>query len=264
MKKKYRVIVYLLALVIFPAVCLPGYAAPGTDGSGGGGLENLAGKVSRGISDYFAGRGETDIRTAVIKFENFSEVSDLTAHKFYQLLVSRLETRPGITFTDLMINFHGNKGEFNLNRLDKLNYLVYIKLLKNKNKLGTGIAVFSRVLDKTVYIKYFEEPFSAGTRDIFETRNYGFKGLGFFKQVEIDAGKDLLDFKSVVNPGGQVKYFFYYPRKIDIFNVENNSFKKYFSFKLEWGRPYYPVMAYEGRLCLFYTPGNEALILTLG
>jgi len=228
------------------------------------GIETLALKASKGILNYFDSKN--NVRTSIVKFDNFSDVSDLTAQKYYQLLVANLETHPPVKFTDLMINFHKKRGKFNLNRIDRLNYLIYIKLIKNRDKLGTGTAIFSRSLDKIVYIKYFEVDFSAGDRDLYETRDYGFKSTGFSRQIEIDADKNLLDFKSIINPDGTYRYFFYYPEQIEIFKIENNLFKKYFSFKLEWGRPYYPVMDYEGRLSLFYFDGNgdSRLYLTVG
>ncbi len=226
------------------------------------GIENLAQEVSGGILNYFAGK--YNIRTSIIKFENFSNISDMAAQKYYQLLVANLESHPQLKYTDLMINFFKKRGEFNLNRIDKLNYLLYIKLIKNRDKLGAGTVIFSRSLDKIVYIKYFEEVYSAGDRDIFETRDYGFKGTGFSRQIEIDTDKNLLDFRSVIYPDGTHRYFFYYPEKIEIFKIEKSHFKKYFSFKLEWGRPYYPVMGYEGRLSLFYLDGENRLYLTVG
>lgn len=224
------------------------------------GLENLARRVSDAILNYFTGKG--NIRTSIIKFENFSDLSDMVAQKYYQLLVSNLESHPKLNYTDLMINFNKKRGEFNLNRTDKLNYLIYIKLIKNMDKLGIGTAIFSRSLDKIVYIKYFEEVFSTGDRDIYETLDYGFKGSGFSKQIEIESNKNLLDFKSIINPDEEHIYFFYYPEKIEIFKVEEDHFKKFFSFKLNWGRSYYQVLNYEGKLSLFYR--GELLYLTVG
>jgi hypothetical protein len=228
------------------------------------GIETLAQKVSKGILNYFASKN--NVSTSIVKFENFSDLSDLTAQKYYQLLVANLESHPPVKFTDLMINFHKKRGKFNLNRMDRLNYLIYIKLVKNRDKLGTGTAIFSRSLDKIVYIKYVEDVLSAGDRNIYETRDYGFKSTGFSRQIEIDAEKNLLDFKSILDPDGTYRYFFYYPEQIEIFKIENNLFKKYFSFQLEWGRPYYPVMDDEGRLSLFYLDGSgdSRLYLTVG
>ena len=237
------------------------------------GLETLAGKVSTGILDYFTAKGESNTRFSIIKYENFSGVTDLVAHKFYQQVAARLDGRPQALYNDLMIDFSQKKGEFNLNRIDRLDYLIYLKLIKNLDKVGAGIALFSRSLDKIVYIKYFEEEFSPGESNIYETVDYGFKGLGFSRQIEIDAEKNLLDFKNISNPAGGdereigVQYFFFYPAEIEIFETRDKQFKKIFSIKLEWGRPYYPVMDYEGKLCFFYRAGDDGspvLYLTAG
>lgn len=258
-----------MALFVFLSVLF----GPGTGSGYAQGLETLAGKVSTSILEYFTAKGESSIRFSIIKFENFSGVTDLAAHKFYQQVAARLEGQPQALYNDLMIDFSQKKGEFNLNRIDRLDYLVYLKLIKNLDKVGAGIAIFSRSLDKIVYIKYFEEDFSPGESNIYETVDYGFKGLGFSRQIEIDAEKDLLDFKSITNPAGgderQIggQYFFFYPGEIEIFKTRDNQFKKVFSFKLEWGRPYYPVMDYEGKLCLFNRSGedgNPVLYLTAG
>lgn len=227
------------------------------------GLDSLARKVSDGLLGHFSGK--ESIKTAIVKFDNFSDVSDLAAHKFYQILISSLEnaSSPQFAYTDLMVNFIKRRGEFNLNRIDQLNYLIYVRLVKNRDKIGAGIAVFSRNLDRLVYIKYFEDMLPPGERDLYEARDYGFKGTGFSMEVEIDAEKNLLDFKTILNPDrAAYRYFFYYPEKIDIFINEDNSFKKFFSYKLAWGRPYYPVLNHEGKLSLFYH--ENGLYITVG
>lgn len=231
------------------------------------GIDELTRKVSDGVLNYFSGK--TNIRTAIVKFENFSNLSDQAAQKFYQVLVSSLESSPPsqLAHTDLMVNFHKKRGEFNLNRIDRLNYLIYIKLIKNRDKLGAGVAIFSRTLDKLVCIKYFEENVSAGDRDVYNVWDYGFRGTGFSSLMEIEADKNLLDFKTVINPDSAAnaatyRYFFYYPDKIDIFVMEDNSFKKFFTYQLDWGRPYFPVLNKEGRLCLFYQ--NNGLYISVG
>jgi len=234
------------------------------------GVDELTRKVSDGILGYFADK--TNTRTAIVKFENFSDLSDQAAQKFYQVLVSSLESSPPsqLVHIDLMVNFQKKRGEFNLNRIDRLNYLIYIKLIKHRDKLGAGVAIFSRTLDKLVYIQYFEENVPAGDREVYDIRDYGFKGTGFSSLMEIDADKNLLDFKTVINPdnagntgnAATYRYFFYYPDKIDIFVMEDNSFKKFFTYQLDWGRPYFPVLNKEGRLCLFYH--DNGLYISVG
>ncbi|MCK4761113.1 MAG: hypothetical protein KAW12_02870 [Candidatus Aminicenantes bacterium] len=226
------------------------------------GLENLAVRSSQAILDFF--KDKYDVRTAIVKFENFSGLPDITAQKYYQLIAAKLETskKESFNFFDLMINFSKNRGVFNLNRTGKLNYLIYVKLIKNREKLGAGTVIFSKSLDKIVFLKYYEEFLPAGEKDIINTVNYGFKTGGFTKITGIEAEKNLLDFKSIKALNGEVRYYFYYPGKIEIYNTAGSNFKKSFSFKLNWGRPYYPAKEAEGKLAYFYR--DSTLYLTVG
>ncbi len=227
----------------------------------GQGLEGLAGKISAGVAGYFSTTiGE--IRTSITRFENFSDISDLAAQKFYQILVSKLEADRSLNFTDLMVNFNQKKGEFNLNRAGRLNHYLYLKLIRKRDKLGVGIVIFSLNLDRIVFIKYVETPFLPGERDIYETRHYGFKGAGFVRGFEIEARENLLDFKTIRTPGGEPQYFFFYLDRLEIYNMRNRRFKKFFSFPLEWERPYYPVLIPEGRMTVFHR--DDQLYLTVG
>ncbi|MCP4220105.1 MAG: hypothetical protein GY765_36070 [bacterium] len=228
------------------------------------GMDTLAGKVSTGITKYFEDNIDRAVHTGIIRFENFSGLSDMAAQKFYQMLVARLETSTGMKYSDLMINFQRHKGEFNLSRSEALNYLVYLKLIRNKNAIGVGVAIFSRSLDKLVSIQYFQEAVSAGEQDFLEIRDYGFKTTGFTKQIEIDAETQLLDFRTVKLPDNTDGYFFFYPEKIDGYKIDNGRFKKYSTFKLSWGRPYYPVLEKEGRLLFFSASGDNGLYMSVG
>lgn len=216
----------------------------------GEGLGDLAGKTANSILDYFSDK--YNIKAGIIQFENTAGISDLTAQRFYQLLISKLETAAKISYTDLMINFHQNRGEFNLNRIHPLNHLIYLKLTRNKNKIGAGIAIFSRTLDKIVFLKYVEELFTAEEREIYNTTNFGFKNTGFAKIMEMEFKQQLLDLKSFLDQKGRLRFLFYYPEKIEFFRLSGNQLIKVFSHPLHWGKPYYPVMEYEGKLCVFF------------
>lgn len=67
------------------------------------GIDNLNNRVSKGIEDFFIGK--YNINISIVKFDNYSGLSNLAAQKYYQLLVSRLESNKKINFIDLMINF---------------------------------------------------------------------------------------------------------------------------------------------------------------
>jgi len=213
------------------------------------GLDQLAQKVNKGILDFF--QDKYKVRTSIIKFENLSGQTDLMAHKFYQLLVSKLESSKTISFVDLLINFNEKRGQFNLNMVNKFNYWIYLKLIKNRSKIGAGLVIFSRSLDRIVWVKYFETLLSSGEKNILNTTGFGFKSLGFSKEIEIEANINLLDLKTVSDPNGQYSYYFYYPEKIIVYRLNGNLLKKDFSIKLKWGRPFYPVLEYAGRMLIF-------------
>jgi len=226
----------------------------------GQGLNQLAASSAKGIHEFFS--RENLVRASIVTFDNFSGLSDMTAHKFYQLLVSKLESDARIRFTDLMINFNQNRGEFNLGSVSGLNYLLYVKLIRNREKLGAGLVVFSKTLDKIVYVQYKEVRLNAGEKQILTIREFGFKSLGFSKVVEMDARQGLLDIKTVQVPSGAYQYFFYYPERIEVFKLDNNQLVKVSSLPLQWGRPYYPVLEFEGKLSVFKI--KEDLFLTAG
>ncbi len=214
------------------------------------GIGNLNNRVSKGIEDFFIGK--YNINISIVKFDNYSGLSNLAAQKYYQLLVSRLESNKKINFIDLMINFDKNKGEFNLTRRNELNYLIYIKMIKNKNKIGVGTVIFSKSIDKIVYIKYFEDIINNEEKDILNIRNYGFKESAFFRLIELDSEMNLFDIKTIRDLKGEDRYLFLYPEKIDIYKLEGNNLKKILSIKLKWKRPFYPTLEPEGRLLVFY------------
>jgi hypothetical protein len=226
----------------------------------GQGLDELAGKTAGSILEYFSDK--YNVSVSIINFENYSGISEQAAQKFYQLLVSRLETAGNISYTDLMIDFRENKGEFNLNRIDPLNHLVYIRLTRNKTRIGAGISIFSRTLDKTVHIKYVESDFVQPEEEIMGADHFGFTGAGFSKIIEMDAQKDLLDVRSIMDQQGRSLLLFFYPGKIDFFKFQENQAVKLSSYKLNWTKPYYPVKEAEGRLCVFLN--GDAVVVTVG
>ncbi|MFC2155677.1 hypothetical protein ACFLRB_04215 [Acidobacteriota bacterium] len=226
----------------------------------GQGLEQLTEKTFNSIAGFF--NDKYNVSTSIIKFENFSGFSDILAQKYYQLLVAKFESKKNVVFNDLMINFSRNRGKFNLLRIGKLNYLIYIKLIRNREKLGAGTVIFSKSLDRIVHIRYVKETLTTGERDIINTVDYGFKTVGFSKVIEFEAKKNLLDFKTIRESGGEERFFFYYPGEIEIYKMAGSQFRKFFSFKLKWRRPYYPVIQPEGKLSCFYR--DSKLYLTAG
>jgi len=214
------------------------------------GLSQLADRTAGTIKNFFI--DQYNIKTTITKFENVAGISDLTAQRFYQLLVSKLETTDTFEYTDLMINFHQNKGVFNLNRTHPYNHLIYVKLIRDKNKIGAGIAIFSKTLDKIVFIKYLEEIYTAQEKEIYTTSNFGFDGMGFSKIMEMDTFENLLDCNSFLDQSGRLRFLFFYSEKIELFKLSGNRLIKILSYPFQWGVPYYPVQVKEGKLCVFF------------
>ncbi|MGE5341716.1 MAG: hypothetical protein ACM3SY_09570 [Candidatus Omnitrophota bacterium] len=254
--KAFFAYLYLFLLIFFIACGSWGY---------GQGMDELADKTARSILDYFTDK--YNIKTSITSFENFSGISDQAAQKFYQLLVSKLETATmpedasdkRIEYTDLMINYSQNRGEFNLNRIAPLNHLIYIRLIRNKNYMGAGISIFSRTQDRVVYVKYVESEFVPAEEDILDIGRFNFKGTGFSKVIELEARGDLLDVRSLLNPEGILSVFFYYPERIEIYKLQDSRLIKSFTYKIDWKQPLYPTMQPEGRLCVF-TEGKNLYV----
>lgn len=224
------------------------------------GVDQLADRSAGGINDFFS--QENYLRTSIVTFENFSGLSDQIAQKFYQLLVAKLESHQRIQFSDLMINFNRNRGVFNLSNVSHLDYLLYVRLIRNREKLGVGLVIFSKTLDKIVNVQYKEVLLAEGEAQVLSAREYGFKSLGFSRVVEIETRQNLLDIKSIQVPSGEFHYFFYYPERIDIFRQDNERLEKVSSVPLQWGNPYYPVQEFEGKLAVFQLKGD--LFLSAG
>lgn len=202
------------------------------------------------------------VRVAVVRFENDSELTDLAMQKIYQMLISKLENEKNMRVSDLLVNFAGGRGEFNLSQARELDYLLDLKLIQNKSRTGLGIAVFSRLQDRVVAVKYFEKALSQGERDWLNTRDFAFSELGFSKLLELESKAGLMDIQSIAAADGRQQYFFYYPDEIIVYQANETRLEKQSQFRLKWTRPCYPVLHPEGRLLLFGSA--PALVLTAG
>jgi hypothetical protein len=222
--------------------------------------EALVAESTAFLNAFFKNR--FDVRVAVVRFENDSELTDTAMQKIYQTLISRLESEKNIRVSDLLVNFTNGRGEFNLSRVDGLHYLLDLKLIQNKSKTGLGLTIFSRLQDRIVAVKYFEKAISKGEMEFLNTRNFAFSELGFSKLLEFESKKNLMDIQTIAASNGQDQYFFYYPDEIIIYLSREMRLEKYFQFKLEWTRPVYPVLHYEGKLLLLQT--KQELVLTAG
>lgn len=223
------------------------------------GFENLARKAYDHIDGFL--RNQDNIRAAVIKYENYSQLSELGAQQFYQLLISRLEAQKNFQFKDYMVGFSENRGRFNITRMHKLSHMIYLKLIRNRNKLGVGIVIFSLYSDKIVSVKYVEDNFSMPEKEILETKNFGFKSNGFFKVIEIEAHENLLDCRTFRQKGSPLEYYFYYPNKVEIFKMKDSSMKRADVIPIKWSRPYFPVLEFEGKISFITLADTSFMVM---
>ncbi|MCX6554305.1 MAG: hypothetical protein NTZ12_04710 [Candidatus Aminicenantes bacterium] len=245
--KKIRLL--LLFLFLYPGIGFPQSNA-----------EALVQEAADHVRAFF--KNQAEARVAIVQFENDSELSDLAMQKIYQLLTARLEGDPNFKMFDLLVNFVNGRGEFNLSQAQELDYLLYLKFIQNKNKTGLGIILFSRWQDKLVSLKYIEKNLSQGEMDLLDVKNFAFPELGFSKLTEFEIKKNLMDVQSVSGADGQLEYYFYYPDEIVIYRAKGERLEKQSACKLNWTRPFYPVLNYQGKLLLFTARGG--LTLTAG
>jgi hypothetical protein len=223
-------------------------------------VESLVQEIADHLQVFF--KNKVSARVAVVQFENYSELTDLAMQKIYQTLTARLENEKNIKISDLLINFANGRSEFNLSKVNGLDYLLYLKFIQNKSKTGLGMIIFSRFQDKIVSIKYIEKNLSQGEMEFLNTNNFAFSELGFSKLTEFETKKNLLDIQSINSTEGQTQYFFYYPDEIAIYLAKEERLEKHSAFKLKWTRPLYPVLNYQGKLLVFTF--KNTLILTAG
>lgn len=226
----------------------------------GQGIDDLAGKSGEAVLNFFS--DQFNIKVSVINFENYSGISDEGAQKFYQLFASKLESSGKISYTDLMVNFHQKRGEFNLNRSYDQSHLMYIRLIRNKTAIGAGISIFSKNLDEIVFVKYVESEFVPAEQELLDTNRFGFSQTGFSRILELNAQRDLLDVRSLLNHQGQTILLFYYADKIEFFKLQEYQPVKFYTYKLTWQKPHYPSMDTEGRMSCFLDGDN--FVVTVG
>lgn len=223
-------------------------------------LESLSENITGYINGFFAEKN--NVTASVVKFQDFSAFSDLLAQRFYQMVVAKIEAGQRFRFIDTMINFSGNSGRFDLNKTHQLNYLIFLKLIQNRDKLGAGVVIFSKTLDRMVGTHYHEVLLNRGEITLLNTVDFGFQSVGFSRILEINAQADLLDIKSVRDMGGETIHFFYYPDKIILFQNRQGRLERVSSVDLNWERPYYPALENLGILSVFRI--DDSIYLTAG
>jgi len=228
----------------------------------GQGTQVLADKTAAAIGKVLASRYNPS--TTIISFENHTEWPDVAVQKFYQLLVSGLETIPqkGFEFHDRMVAFTGGRGRFQVRRLDDIAFLIALKMIRSQARVGVGITVFSRQSDRIVAIRYVSEKIPAGELRILNLPEQVFAGTGFSMTARIEADPGLMDVCSRTEPNGQVRHYFLYPDKVEVFEWQERRMVRLLTLPLEWGRPITPARQIEGHLLVFHN--QFGLWLTVG
>jgi hypothetical protein len=224
------------------------------------GAESLVQQAADHLRAFFMDKAAA--RAAIVQFENHSPLSDMAMQKLYQLLTARLESDKNISIADLLLNFTRGRGEFNLSRMNELDYLIHLRLIQNKSRAGLGVAVFSRWQDRLVSLKYIETDISPAEADFLQISHSAFAAMGFSALCEFECKENLLDIRSHTPADGQMRYYFYYPDDVIVYAAREGRLEKESSVKLRWSRPYYPVQHVHGKLLLFTL--NQTLIMIVG
>lgn len=218
-----------------------------------GGMEQLVNKVSEKIGSFLSDRYQAS--AAIISFENHSEISDLAAQKFYQVVVSRLEGRREFQFLDRMVAFSNGRGHFDQSRVDQLNFLVALKMIRSGPRIGVGITIFSREGHRMARIDYAETFLSPGAVKFLQLPERSFAATGFESVTRMEVSDDLLDVATLAEPDGEFRYYFLKKDCVEVFAFRSRSLVRLLTLNIDWGRPQYPSQKREGRLLVFR---NEA------
>ena len=214
-----------------------------------GGVAPLVNEVSEKISTFLSARYQAG--AAITAFENHSELSDLAAQKFYQVLVSRLETRKEFRFSDRMVAFSHGHGRFDQSRIEELDFLIALKMIRSGPRVGVGITIFSRELHRMIAIDYAETLLSQGAVRFLEMGERAFALNGFESVTRMEVSDDLLDVATLAEAEGEDRYYFMKKDSVDIFAFRSRRLVRLLTLKIDWGRPKYPARKVEGKLLVF-------------
>jgi len=226
------------------------------------GTQSLVDKTAAAVAEVMANRYNP--RVTVVSFENHTELSDLAAQKFYQLMVSRLESPPrrDFIFFDRMLAFNNGSGRFNSQRLDDINFLIALKLIRSGARIGVGITVFSRRLDRMVAVKYVSESIPAAELRLLELHERAFATSGFAMAARMESDRNLMDVCSHAEPDGSERHYFFLPDKVEVFEWRSRRMLRLLTLPLEWSRPTTPARHVEGHILVFHN--NAGTWLTAG
>ena len=221
------------------------------------GIQSLSEKINGNIENFFSNKHQ--VKYSIIRFESSSNLSDLELQRFYHLIITPLERSENAQFRDFSTGFNNGKGNFDLNRINEINHFISIKLINNMGKLGAGIVIYNRNVNRIVSIKYYEESISKAEVELLGIKDPGLSSGEYSKVYDIRVNHNLLNVASY-NIKGTEYIFFLLNDRIDIYTLTENSLLKLKSVKIEWGRPYFPSIHNEGNLFLFEENDDVYLI----
>lgn len=215
------------------------------------GIQPLVDKTAAVINEIMQSRYSPSM--TIVAFENYTELTDLAAQKFYQLLVSRLEANAmkGFSLMDSMVGFNDGKGRFHNRGTNEAGFLISLKMIRSNARIGVGVSVFSRRTDRLVAVRYVSEMIPSGELRILNMPERSFASTGFTMATRIQASPDLMDICSHKEPDGRVRHYFLSPEKIDIFEWQSRRMVRILSLPVDWGRPFTPARHIEGRILVF-------------
>ncbi len=212
------------------------------------GIQVLSEKIHNNITDFF--KEMRGVNYSIIKFEDSFKFTDLELQRFYNLIVTKLEESDKDHFFDLATGFNNGRGNFNLNRISRINYYITIKIINNMGNLGAGILIYNRNLERVVSVKYVEVSVDKNEIEILSTKDPGLANREYLKMNDIRISGNLLSVDSFLIDGTD-NIFFLFPERIDVYTLENNTIKKINSVKIRWGRPFYPSIEMEGNIFVY-------------
>jgi len=223
------------------------------------GIQVLSEKIHSNIKNYF--KEKKGVNYSIIRFEDNYKFSDLELQRFYNLIVTELEISDKNRFFDLSTGFNNGRGSFDLNRISKINYYVSIKIINNMGKIGVGIVIFNRNINRIVSVKYVEESVSRNEIELLSIKDPGLSNREYSKVYDIGVSGDILSIASLSKDEVE-NIFLLFPDRIDVFVLKNNSIKKNSSVKIRWGRPYFPSIKMEGNIFMY--SDNSGIYLFVG
>lgn len=215
----------------------------------------IAGEIKANFNDQFSKT------IAIVKLENQSTLSGLALERLYQMIYSHFENENENQFLDFLIDIRDGEARFNLSKAGETDFLIYLKFISERGRIGTGIVVFSRRLDRVISIKYVESLIPDKEISLLETKQFGFTGIGFSRIIELDTKPGLMDAVSFYS-GDSGHLLLLYPEEIEIFRILDHGLDRSASLKIDWPSPLYPVQNFEGKLTLFSL--RERIFLAAG